>query len=97
MIGRAQFDTHGVACVFVEQSNKNFSRKYLNDPFPAGSVFKIFLISHNHSQSSLANQINEHRNAEIAAGALKTKKDFIDFLTWTDTLEDLFKIQHSMV
>jgi len=41
MIGRAgrpQFDTHGVACVFVEQSKKNFYRKYLNDPFPVESV-----------------------------------------------------------
>jgi activating signal cointegrator complex subunit 3 len=41
MIGRAgrpQFDTFGVACVFVEASKKNFYRKYLNDPFPVESV-----------------------------------------------------------
>jgi len=41
MIGRAgrpQFDKNGVACVFVEQSKKNFYRKYLNDPFPVESV-----------------------------------------------------------
>jgi len=72
MIGRAgrpQFDTHGVACVFVEQSKKNFYRKYLNDPFPV--------------ESSLANQIDEHFNAEISAGTLKNKQDMIDYLTWT--------------
>ena len=40
MIGRAgrpQFDTFGIACVFVEQTKKNFYRKYLNDPFPIES------------------------------------------------------------
>ena len=50
MIGRAgrpQFDTEGIACVFVEQSKKNFYRKYLNDPFPVESVILFFIENFN--------------------------------------------------
>lgn len=63
MIGRAgrpQFDDKGIACVFVEQSKKNFYRKYLNDPFPI--------------ESSLASQIHDHFNAEIACGTIMNKQ-----------------------
>ena len=32
--GRPQYDDKGVAMVYVENSKKNFYRKFLNDPFP---------------------------------------------------------------
>ena len=62
MIGRAgrpQFDDRGVACVFVEQSKKNFYRKYLNDPFPI--------------ESNLIDFIDDHINAEINARTILNK------------------------
>ena len=62
MIGRAgrpQFDTKGIACVFVEQSKKNFYRKYLNDPFPI--------------ESQLISQLYDHFNAEISCGTIGNK------------------------
>lgn len=34
-------------------------------------------------ESSLANVLHEHLNAEIVAGTLKTKYDAVDYLTWT--------------
>jgi len=63
MIGRAgrpQFDDKGVACIFVQQSKKNFYRKYLNDPFPI--------------ESSLVNQLHDHFNAEISCGSIVNKQ-----------------------
>lgn len=35
--GRPQFNDEGTACVYLENSKKNFYRKYLNDPFPIES------------------------------------------------------------
>lgn len=72
MIGRAgrpQFDDKGIACVFVEQSKKNFYRKYLNEPFPI--------------ESNLLSQLADHFNAEIATGTLTDKQGCIDYLSWT--------------
>jgi activating signal cointegrator complex subunit 3 len=34
-------------------------------------------------ESSLAEQITDHLNAEIASGTLLTKQNCIDYLTWT--------------
>jgi activating signal cointegrator complex subunit 3 len=59
MIGRAgrpQFDDHGIACVYVAEEKKNFYKKFLYEPFPV--------------ESSLASQITDHINAEIASGTL---------------------------
>lgn len=72
MIGRAGrpgFDDHGIACVMVSEEKKNFYKKFLYEPFPV--------------ESSLANQLTDHLNAEIAAGTLSKKKHCIDYLTWT--------------
>lgn len=72
MIGRAGrpgHDDHGVACVMVSEEKKNFYKKFLYEPFPV--------------ESSLAESLTDHLNAEIAAGTLSTKKHCIDYLTWT--------------
>jgi len=72
MIGRAgrpQFDDCGVACVFVAEEKKNFYKKFLYEPFPV--------------ESSLADQITDHINAEIASGTLQKFSHCIDYLTWT--------------
>jgi len=72
MIGRAgrpQFDDNGYACVFVHEEKRKFYQKFLYEPFPV--------------ESSLAEQITDHLNAEIASGTLKTKQHCIDYLTWT--------------
>jgi activating signal cointegrator complex subunit 3 len=72
MIGRAgrpQFDDCGIACVFVAEEKKNFYKKFLYEPFPV--------------ESSLAGQITDHINAEIASGTLQKFQHCIDYLTWT--------------
>lgn len=72
MIGRAGrpgFDENGIACVMVAEEKKNFYKKFLYEPFPV--------------ESSLANSLTDHMNAEIASGTLSTKKHCIDYLTWT--------------
>jgi len=72
MIGRAgrpQYDDCGIACVFVSEEKKNFYKKFLYEPFPV--------------ESSLASQITDHINAEIASGTLQKFQHCIDYLTWT--------------
>jgi activating signal cointegrator complex subunit 3 len=72
MIGRAGrpgFDDSGTACVFVTQEKKNFYKKFLYEPFPV--------------ESSLANCLTDHLNAEIASGTLHSRQNCIDYLTWT--------------
>ncbi|CAK75634.1 unnamed protein product (macronuclear) [Paramecium tetraurelia] len=80
MIGRAgrpQYDTFATACVYVEQSKKNFYRKYLNSPFPI--------------ESSLLQGISDHINAEISSGVVKNNQTFIDWITWTYFFRRLIK------
>ena len=72
MIGRAgrpQFDDEGMACVFVHEPKKNFYRKFLFEPFPV--------------ESSLHEQLHNHINAEIAIGRIRSKRDCLDYLSWT--------------
>ena len=72
MIGRAGrpgFDDHGVACVMVSEEKKNFYKKFLYEPFPV--------------ESSLAGQLTDHLNAEIASGTLSNRQHCLDYLTWT--------------
>lgn len=72
MIGRAGrpgFDTHGTACVMVHEEKKNFYKKFLYEPFPV--------------ESSLAGQLTDHLNAEIASGTLGNRQHCLDYLTWT--------------
>ncbi|KAI9348199.1 Sec63 Brl domain-containing protein [Obelidium mucronatum] len=67
--GRPQFDDSGVARILVQDSKKNFYKKFLHEPFPV--------------ESSLHNCIHDHMNAEIVGGTIKSKQDAIDYLTWT--------------
>ncbi|KAI7887163.1 activating signal cointegrator 1 complex subunit 3 [Lichtheimia hyalospora FSU 10163] len=67
--GRPQFDSTGIARVFVQDSKKNFFKKFLHEPFPV--------------ESSLHKYMDDHINAEIVAGTIKTKQDAMDYLTWT--------------
>ena len=72
MIGRAGrpgFDDHGIACVMVHEEKKNFYKKFLYEPFPV--------------ESSLAGQLTDHLNAEIASGTLGNRQHCLDYLTWT--------------
>lgn len=67
--GRPQFDNEGVAVIMVEQTKKNFYKKFLYEPFPV--------------ESSLKDQIYNHINAEIATGTITSKQDALDYVTWT--------------
>lgn len=67
--GRPQFDTSGVACVFVHDIKKNFYKKFLYEPFPV--------------ESNLLNVLPDHINAEIAVGTVSTKKNLMEYMTWT--------------
>lgn len=67
--GRPQFDTSGVACVFVHDIKKNFYKKFLYEPFPV--------------ESNLLQVLPDHVNAEIAAETVPTKTSLMEYLTWT--------------
>ena len=53
----------------VSEEKKNFYKKFLYEPFPV--------------ESSLAGQLTDHLNAEIASGTLMKMEHCIDYLTWT--------------
>ncbi|KAG9295645.1 hypothetical protein G9A89_002963 [Geosiphon pyriformis] len=67
--GRPQFDTSGIARIFVHDVKKNFYKKFLHEPFPV--------------ESSLHEHLPDHFNAEIVAGTIKSKQNAMDYLTWT--------------
>lgn len=67
--GRPQFDNSGIARIFVHDVKKNFYKKFLHEPFPV--------------ESSLHEQLQDHFNAEISSGTIKSKQDAMDYLTWT--------------
>ncbi|KAG0045399.1 hypothetical protein BGZ83_009400 [Gryganskiella cystojenkinii] len=67
--GRPQFDQEGVARIFVHDAKKNFYKKFLHEPFPV--------------ESSLHLHLDDHLNAEIVSGTIKSKQDAMDYLTWT--------------
>ncbi|KAF9586602.1 activating signal cointegrator 1 complex subunit [Lunasporangiospora selenospora] len=67
--GRPQFDQEGVARVFVHDAKKNFYKKFLHEPFPV--------------ESSLHLHLDDHLNAEIVGGTIKSKQDAMDYITWT--------------
>lgn len=72
MIGRAgrpQFDDHAVACILVHEPKKNFFKKFLYEPFPV--------------ESKLPGALHNHLSAECAGGAIKCRRDAVDYLTWT--------------
>ncbi len=67
--GRPQFDTRGVACILVHEPKKNFIKKFLYEPFPV--------------ESQLRGVLHNHLCAEVAGGAVKSKQDAVEYLTWT--------------
>jgi activating signal cointegrator complex subunit 3 len=75
--GRPQFDDSGVAVVLVHDIKKNFYKQFLYEPFPV--------------ESSLLEVLPDHINAEIVAGTIKTKQEFLDYLSWTYFFRRLLK------
>jgi len=67
--GRPQYDTVGIAVVMVHAPKKNFYKRFLYEPFPV--------------ESSLADVLQDHFNAEIVAGTITCMRDAVDYLTWT--------------
>ncbi|XP_050304437.1 activating signal cointegrator 1 complex subunit 3 [Anthonomus grandis grandis] len=67
--GRPQFDTSGVACVMVQESKKNFYRKFLFEPFPV--------------ESNLLESLPDHVNAEVANGNILSKAQLVEFIEST--------------
>ncbi|KAI8820753.1 Sec63 Brl domain-containing protein [Fimicolochytrium jonesii] len=67
--GRPQFDDSGVARILVHDVKKNFYKKFLHEPFPV--------------ESSLHTCLHDHVCAEIVGGAITSKQDAMDHLTWT--------------
>jgi activating signal cointegrator complex subunit 3 len=53
----------------VHEPKKAFYKKFLYEPFPV--------------ESSLADSLCDHLNAEVAAGTLRSAQDGVDYLTWT--------------
>ncbi|KAF1321526.1 Activating signal cointegrator 1 complex subunit 3, partial [Globisporangium splendens] len=80
MIGRAGrplLDDKGVACVLVEESKKNMIQRFLYEPLAI--------------ESCLTNHLANHVNAEIASGLLKTKKDVLEYLSWSLLFQRVMK------
>lgn len=67
--GRPQFDNNGVACVMVEESKKNFYKKFLYNPFPV--------------ESCLVPRLEDTLNAEIAIGTITSIEECLGYLDWT--------------
>ncbi len=70
--GRPQFDTHAVAVLLVRADQKNFLKRFLYEPFPVES----HLFADN---ARLVNLLN----AEISSGAVSSRYEAAQFLTWT--------------
>ena len=61
----------------VHEPKKAFYKKFLYEPFPV--------------ESSLADQLPDHFNAEVVAGTIRSKQDAVDYLTWTYFFRRLVK------
>lgn len=80
MIGRAGrplLDDKGVACVLVEENKKNMTQRSLHEPPTL--------------ESSLAGDLANHLNAEIASGAIQSGADAMDYLSWTLLFQRVLK------
>lgn len=75
--GRPQYDNSGVAVVLVHDIKKSFYKKFLYEPFPV--------------ESSLMDVLPDHISAEIVAGTIRNKQEFLDYLTWTYYFRRLMK------
>ncbi|ORY79832.1 antiviral helicase SLH1 [Protomyces lactucae-debilis] len=67
--GRPQYDTHGIARIFVKDNKKSFYKHFLHSGFPV--------------ESSLHNVLPDHLCAELAAETIISMNDAFDFLTGT--------------
>ena len=75
--GRPQFDKSGVCVIMCHEPKKAFYKKFLYEPFPV--------------ESSLAEALPDHFNAEIVAGTIASKQDAVDRVTWTYFFRRLVK------
>merc|ERR1711871_1745695 len=69
--GRPQFDKDAVACVLIHEPMKEFYKKFLYEPFPV------------ESQLLKSEILHDHINAEIVAGSIRSKKEALDYLSWS--------------
>lgn len=67
--GRPQYDTHGIARIFVKDNKKSFYKHFLHSGFPV--------------ESSLHTVLTDHLGAEIAGGTIISMNDAFDFITGT--------------
>lgn len=67
--GRPQYDTHGIARIFVKDNKKSFYKHFLHSGFPV--------------ESSLHTVLADHLGAEIAAETIISMNDAFDFITGT--------------
>jgi len=51
--GRPQYDTSGIAVIFVQDEKKNFYKKFLYEPFPVESSLHMFLHDHLNAEVSV--------------------------------------------
>lgn len=80
MIGRAgrpQYDTSAVAVLFVQDSKKEYYKKFLYEPFPV--------------ESHLLEVFPEHLNAEVAAGTVSSRHEAMEYLSSTYLYQRIVK------
>lgn len=75
--GRPQFDTSAVAHIFVQETKKEYYKKFLYEPFPV--------------ESCLLDVLPNHLNAEISGGSVNDIQEAIDYLTWTYFIRRVMK------
>ncbi|CCJ29959.1 unnamed protein product [Pneumocystis jirovecii] len=75
--GRPQFDTTGVAKIFVQDTKKSFYKHFLHTGFPV--------------ESSLHKVLTDHISAEIVNGTISSEQDAIKYLTWTYFFRRIYK------
>ncbi|KAG4305915.1 hypothetical protein PORY_000825 [Pneumocystis oryctolagi] len=75
--GRPQFDTTGVAKIFVQDKKKSFYKHFLHTGFPV--------------ESSLHKVLTDHISAEIVNETICSEQDAVEYLTWTYFFRRIFK------
>jgi activating signal cointegrator complex subunit 3 len=76
--GRPQFDKSGCCVILVHEPKKDVLQE-------------VSCTSRSQVESSLADNLCDHFNAEIVSGTIKTKQDAVDYLTWTYFFRRLLK------
>ncbi|KAJ3189894.1 activating signal cointegrator 1 complex subunit [Gaertneriomyces sp. JEL0708] len=67
--GRPQFDDSGVARIFVQDTKKNFYKRFLHESFPVESWLHL--------------SVEDHLMAEVVGGTIKSGQDAVEWLGWT--------------